>query len=835
MKKVHYLVFCLLISVLYLACKKDIKEDKEPEVIVPSNFDMKEIEIIVPASSAFKPAGSKVFSFGTEQTVDASGKAKVAFQKGSSTIAYVFDNNKKLMLAGFITDSAKVISPASTAKVLLYLGYNIPLQPDTLSVYFLNNIDKLPGAKDWGKEFETLFLADPLTLSNKSFVAPLRARMALMIDQTPAIDIRSKVADIQVDANDIKSGLQVSDDGLSKFKITNNYRRRAYAFLYKMSYKDMTGSPHDIKNKIETSTKADKDMQVDPVSAINGFFSEIGKNIEGKGLESFSVTSGPFPLELEDNESEAIYKLRVVGPGNMGKPGLTDAEKSKLTRLEMETFLYDLIIPAVGMIVSAPDKPVNGVAPSVNRDLKADALLTLLKSMPDVLTEVSNGNYKEALKKLLLNVYNDGTGVLMKELFMIALDKESVTGGVSTFFNERFENLLFILSMTDAALGASDLIRITAHALSSSVMEEWEMKARSGQVKLLPERSVVVTFQQQKLTAEIKNLTQTAYYEWSTSGKYGKLTDTKGHTDQLSFSSPDKDVFYVSKVSDATLSDGDNLEYIYVTAFAGGVKVGTDTAVINVKKDKYEMKPSGVTVSGKDGSRHEVRMYLEKPDGSNNIAPNSTTDYKVIWTTAGKYGKLNAKDITGVKTVTLYDDNSVYYECLDKDTKEGTETINARVYSKAKSEPESAYKIFDEVIGTVKINNDPKKVFLQIPTTFLHGDTVKGPYTNTSGNIYYSYICQKATVAQVPEVKDAKSYSLRFYGQVKPTIGAYTNHSWTPENLSFSGPSSYVAPKYAGGVYTVLYSYGGRNGGTPGHANGTTGNPGYAEVIVTLK
>jgi len=49
----------------------------------------------------------------TEQTVDASAKAKVTFEKGSSTIAYVFNNDKKLVLAGFITDSTNVISPAT--------------------------------------------------------------------------------------------------------------------------------------------------------------------------------------------------------------------------------------------------------------------------------------------------------------------------------------------------------------------------------------------------------------------------------------------------------------------------------------------------------------------------------------------------------------------------------------------------------------------------------------------------------------------------------------------------------------------------------------------------
>jgi hypothetical protein len=774
-KKLHLLLIVLLAS--FIACKKDKGgSDSTPPPTPTTSLGMKEVEIIVPAASGFKPAGSKVFSFGTEQTVDAAGKSKIAFEKGSSTVAYVFNADKKLVLAGFITDSTKIISPATTAKVLLYLGYNIPLQLDTLSVYFLNNIDKLPAAKEWEKEFETLFLSDPLTLSNKSFVAPLKARMAKMIDQTPPIDIRGRAADIQVDSSDIKSGIQVSDDGLSKFKITNNYRRRAHAFLYKMSYKDINGGSHAVKTEISNLTKADKDMIIDPVAAVNSFIGEIGKHfVEGKGEESFSVTSGPYPLELGDNESEALYQLRVVGPGATEALALTDEEQKKLTRLEIETFLLDFVVPAISLAASVPQKP-SGAWPSSETNGKVDKLLVLLGSMPDVSDEIKKGNYKEALKKFLAAVYNDITGKALDNLIELALDGE-LAGKVSSHFNITTEKALYILSMIDGALTASDLVRIGSNIYASKKLENWQIKARSGQVKLQPKSSVVVTYQQKKLTAEIKNLTtQTAYYEWSTSGKYGKLTDTKGHSDQLSFSSPDKDVFYVSKVSDSKLSDGDNLEYIYVTAFSDGVKVGTDTAVINVKKDKYQMKPDGITLSGRENSQHEVKLYLEKPDGSNNISPNTTHDYKVIWTTAGKYGKLNAKDITGVKTVTLYNDNSVYYECLDKDTKEAVETISARIYIKAKSEPENAYGLFDEVQGTVKINNDPKKkVFI------VSVDYFKKILTPSVGNW-----------AVFPGIRfdvdsNAKSYSVRLFN----FTGTFVS---PPENVTYTWEAGKLPP-----------------------------------------
>ncbi len=832
MKRVYYFFLLLIICGSYLSCKKETSPGNNPgnppTPGTPSIFGTKEIEIIVPSGSSFKPAGSKVFSFGTEQTADASGKAKVTFENGSSTLAYVFDTNQKLILAGFITDSTNVISPATTAKVLLYLGYNIPLQPDTLSAYFLNNIDKLQGAKDWQKDFETLFLSDPLTLSNKGFVAPLKARMAKMIDQTPPVDIRAKAADIHVDANDVRSGIQVSDDGLSKFKIINNYRRRTHAFLYKMSFKDMNGASTNVKLTIDAGTKADMDMAVSPVSAVSGFLSEIGKNIEGKGLESFSVTSGPFALELRDNESEALYKVRVVGPGGPSRLQLTADEVKKEALLEMETFLADLVIPIIGLATSRPKKDAfGGISVSTDAYANADAMLTFVKAMPDVYDEIKQGNYQTALIKLMENVLKDVGGSLLNELYGIALG-ERLNGNVKTFFTNNFKQLLAVLQVTDFALGASDLVRIATHLKSSYWLEEWDIKANAGLVTLTPDRLVVVPFQQQKITAAIKNLTQTASYEWSTSGKYGKLTDTKGHTDLASFTSSDKDVFYVSRASAASLSAGDNFEYIYVTAFAGGVKVGTDTAVINVKKDRYAMKPDGITVSGKAGSQHEVRMYLEKPDGSNNIKPNNDVSYKVIWTTAGAFGKLNAKDITGVKTLTLYDDNSAYYECLDKDTKTGTETITARIYSKAKSAPESEYKLFDEVKGTVKIDNDPKKRILHLPVVELHDDT-----TSFVGN-QQGYNCAKVWAASFAEDKDAQSYTIMFYAG--KNIGNQI-YSWLPGAPTPAPPVGWSRSKgYQGGIFTITWigTLNTAGGWSPAHANGAPAS-GKAQVTIFLK
>ena len=276
------------------------------------------------------------------------------------------------------------------------------------------------------------------------------------------------------------------------------------------------------------------------------------------------------------------------------------------------------------------------------------------------------------------------------------------------------------------------------------------------------------------------------------------------------------------------MSEGDNIDYIYITAYKGNKKVGTDTVTVNVKKDKYEIRPNDVIVSGKEDAQNEVRLYLEKADGYNGVTANDSIDYKVIWTIAGKHGKLLGKEIDNTNTLTVYNDNQAWYECLDKDTKEGTEPVMARIYHKLRHEPESAFRLFDEAKGVIKINNDPKKKIMHIPTWLVHAEH--------NGCIQPGCnVCYKATVVTVPKIKDAISYSVKFYGQKKATIGANTVDSWTPQNPNFSGPA-HGTPKMTDSSYTVLYSYGSR-GSLPGniqHVNGN-GNPGMAEVIVILK
>lgn len=722
MKQLSVLFFyLLLVAILVAGCGKG-----DPgEIIDPTPIEVPiDVQVTVPAGSDYSLAGSKVMSYLTWGDVGASGKSKAAHTKQGVSVAYVFDKDDKLVLAGFITDSSQVISPASTAKVLLYWAHRLQFQSFELTESYLKRFDQIPGAMEWVNEYEKIFISDPMTLSNGSYAAALKSRIEKMTARN-VVDIynlKPAVSDITVDGGDIRSGLQVAEDGLGKFSVANYYRRRGHAFVYKMSFKDKDGMSYDIKDKIEKGTKSDKDFIVDPIAGVTSVLGEVGKWIEATEdtkSDSFVKKGDPVALDLADNETEAEYKVRIVGPG-LSDTEITEVEGSRLITLEMETFALDVVIPGMSILMSLPNIKEPPSVPESAKEIIIEKVKAMVGSFPDVYDEIKKGSYENAFKKLLENLRKAEQATNLAELAGFVLSFKGLSDDSALFFNDKINNLAIILNIFDTTLGATDIVRILAHVSASKALEEWEVTARSAQVKLTPEESSVLTFTQQKITAEIKNLDESGdvhpFFEWSTSGKYGTISDTKGHSG-TSFASADKDIFYRSNAKSTDLSDGANIEYIYVKAFFENKLIGTATAEINVRKYKYEIKPEGITLTGKDGGANEVALYLDIPKGGIPIQPNNVTDFKVVWRTAGKHGRLFGKDIDNVTTLTTYDDNKVWYDCTDKDTKEGSETIYARIYSKSKNE--SSYSLFDEVKGTVKINNDPKKRIFIVPVTYI--------------------------------------------------------------------------------------------------------------------
>jgi len=185
MKKVQYALLLVLIPVFYLSCKKDIGD---PDPVNPpavtdtaKRYTTQDVQILLPSDATIDLASLTISSLSVESKVDAQGKVKAAYNQGLPSIAYVFDKENNLLLAGFLTDTTRTISIGSTAEVLLYFSMGTVLQPNELMHKFISGIAQVPGVADFKGELETLFKSDPRMLQKGLFASVLKNRTEAII------------------------------------------------------------------------------------------------------------------------------------------------------------------------------------------------------------------------------------------------------------------------------------------------------------------------------------------------------------------------------------------------------------------------------------------------------------------------------------------------------------------------------------------------------------------------------------------------------------------------------------------------------------------------------
>ena len=780
---------CMAIAFFHGCRKHDKLTDVNQEPRTWEGGDLKDVEVVLPAGSAFNFSGAQLFSLGVSQPVTANGKTKAINLKDGRSIGYVFDKDGNPVLAGFISSGKKTISPESTAEVILYLKHFIPLQADTLTDVFLAHVKELPGYSKWITDFTDLWKKDPLVFSKGGYKTALEQMSAITSSTSgekatvapSSLKIQtmmaSKPADINIESA-TKSGLQVYSENLSEVIMANKYRRRAHAFFYKMKYKDMNGAAHTVLNTIDNNTGADKDMAVDPTPPVNSVTGEFGKFIEGEAGKSFRKTSGPAGFMLEEAESEATYKVRIVGPG-VGEPSLiTSVENQKLIRLKVETFIIDVVYPVIASAYGMSDmiESVGSGKPGFEIGAKPDNLENLIlkgqlfiESGPDIYEDVKQGNYKNALSKVMdkfvAGTINDLAKEFLNACLKAALDKYQAKYGLDAaegakLIGKSVGNVLNTLKAIDFIMQMEDVNRIFQHLNASKQLDEWDMVLKGGKVTLefvSGYDSLLNPNEKSMIKADIKNMEETGgdqhpFFEWSTTGKYGKLADTKGHSG-TSFATADHIVSYESTEYPDDLSDGNNIDYIYVKASFNNVLIGTDTIAVNVKKQEYEMKPADGVVTGKkhDKAANNVTLYLQKTNGQRDIPNHANLDFKVEWSTPGVYGNL-------VGAATTYNDDDIVYKATSEQVGTFTENITARVYAKAKGAADEFYSLFSVAKSKVKIDNEEKKKILHIPLKAVLTDTVY----SMGGDL--RIVCMGRGVAYIPIEKDAVRYYARAMG-----------------------------------------------------------------------
>lgn len=758
MKRRSLLFSGLLVSFLMLmySCQEDTEpidpsdpsEGEKPE----ETFQIQDVQIVLPNGTDADLEGAQMLSLGVSFPVAADGKSKTIQTPGSGQLAYLFDKNGQLILAGYISEAQKNISPSTTADFLLYLSTGLWLSEDDLATTFFGNIGSYEEVKTWHKEFEKLWKTNPSLLSGDSYIAPLNVAIAKLLPKSIELDIRSRVAenarvsDISIDESDIKSGIQIFEEDLGKIAVSNYYRRRSHAFFYKMSSKMTDGKVVEHLSNIGKGTSSEVDFPVSPTTGFTTATGIIGGAIDGNIANAGVVTTEPVSLTLADSEDEKTYKVRVVGAGGVNHAiQLTDQEQIKQLRLSMETFVIDFFLP-MGMQMVGWKGKLNSAGFDVGDGplvALVDKMEVIINASPATYDHIKKGKYKDALKAFGEYLVFEGggnkhfedvmTGLINVAKYIASKQNVDIQGVSEKLDTKAITKFGEILKIVNTVVAGQDLALVSFGISMSRNIEEWTVHARSAKVSLIPAEATVSSRGHKEIKAEIKNLDEEGdnfpYFKWSTSGKFGYIQDTKGNKGK-NFESSDTAVTYYSETNANDLPEENNFEYIYVEAYYKNQLIGRDTTVLNLKKSAYMLKPGGLVLSGKEDLVSSAKLFIEP-------VAQRDEDFagkKVVWTTEGKHGKLvNFAEHGNV--ITTFDTNSINYLCTDEDTEKGTETVKARIYEKSAVDGE--YFLFEELTLEIEIDNSEniKIVTVDLQVTSFSNHT--GNYLNCGSGVYF--------------------------------------------------------------------------------------------------
>lgn len=716
METIRHISIIIFLITFVTSCDRD----DEPN-IPQNNIDAPtiDVKVIVPDGVNLDLSETRLISYLEEFTVDSKGNSNVILNKGGHSLAVLMDKNSSIIMMGMISDNNTEISIKSTAEASLYLSLGKVLSPYVIQRKFLDETDQLPLHENFQNEMETLFKSNTTFFESPEFMKMLKKQTDTIINNGQKVEVYSQR--LVMDGADIRSGIQLEEKSGTTFAVANQYRRRAHGFLYKTSTVDKNDNKNILINDIvKDNVNATLDI---PITPTKGFTSVTG-TVADVGSDFFRTVTDDIPLELADNDKETNYKFRVVGPAFQlfGISGMTKAEITKYRELILETLTFEVGLPIFLAIVGNIEiiDELDGKKLSKYKD----ALSLFLETIPSVEDAIKQGDLKLAVNEFMKALYNNTLASGMQNVIEVLhgeLAAFAATQGSDYFVNNSPAAVDFadraaaILKVFDGIMLANDVTVRQFNALkNSSHLEEWNLKTTKSNVTLALIDKTALRGISANMEAKVENYELpggTSFeYHWSTTGKYGILKDDNGKEGKAIVTSRDK-VKYVVTASDDEITD-ESYDGLLLEVFTKKgptlTKINSDKDTVQVRTHGLRLKPDGITISGNTN----LKMYVRYNDGSNIMGANSDSDYRIVWTTSGTNGYFSE---SGRSTITTVNQTSVNYKCTNWVTERSSESFTARVYSKLKGEPDSKYRILDEVKATITIENDDNKKIFYVP------------------------------------------------------------------------------------------------------------------------
>jgi len=592
----------------------------------------------------------------------------VTYLDGSTQLTFAVNHQGEPMLMGWVNAKHNVINTHTTAAVLLYYSLGMSLAALNTSEAILDELLSLDETTKVAQFIETALAKSPK--STKELIGMIEDDVSNVITQlrNKENNATTTVFRSLINPSQGKSGIAINELDSDTFQITNNYRRRAIAWVDRISYKTEDNRIVPFEAQIHT-------IDIDTTSGFSGTIATFYDVTQSNVKTWLPTQTAPFDLPLLPEDAiKTNYKISVLGLGNQDGeyPTFSDERKKERYRLYALSFidytlpfLTNIVMPAFGKDYEN-DIEMSEIVQFVG---KSEALIKSILGLSGFITAVDNKDYSSAFKEVVASDVVQDTLIdllgkyLTKEVAegIYQYDKYNLKGAAKTA-----RKYLFI---SDAFFTSIDYLVINDNLANAKMGETWDVNVTRPKITLTPKKgSINPRNSSLKLKVKVLEALQSGdsfFYIWSMKHSVGGTINGSTKT----YRTTHAEVNYsadADKLGNAT-------EVVHVEAFKvdathpEGKSIGEEQATIEIRAAAPELwdRLNSIEPNGSE-ARVDVKM---RPSWQGN-----TLVYK--WRVTESVGAL----LNGFKPIDYGTASYIVYKANDEG-REGKDTVSVEAYA----------------------------------------------------------------------------------------------------------------------------------------------------------
>jgi hypothetical protein len=589
--------------------------------------------------------------------VAADGKFTAKVYQGGPMMAFALDATGKTVMFGFVGGGQDKINARSTAEALAYFAsgaYRLP------SSYRANVFDALRTRTELDAvtaKITARVAADPTAVDKAD------AEIVAALDASVGSLVGPEALGHLINPTETKSGIEVQADGLETIKIVNYFRRRALAYVDRVSYKTDDGVEHP-------SAAAVTKVDISPTTGVTSVVGSLGDWIQGKSAYN-PVSTDPIKASVEPTTAKTtLYKVTVIGAG--ADPGEVESlpkdRQDEQDMLTKKTVVVDLFFPLLlNVALPAKSDAIDQMLGYLNSaSIVYDFINVVTTTAPDIWAKSSEGDLVGGAWALIEAV-SSSAAIKVAAVQML---RELITHYSGLFWGETFNNGAAIISKlatsANIALQILDSCAQIADIARSQQAATWDVTANKSKVLLNPPFTEIGNGGETELTCTVPDAsgTETSLtFEWTKEG--GALQMADGIHTGNSFESSKNKVQLKGAWNGSTGMDTITVEAFQIKG-SSRVSLGTAKASVKISAPKPFLTPSKISV---------------KPNGTFTVtggvkpAPAGNPSYIYRWTLKGSGATFDAgalqesgtRETNGIKALSKEGSDVLTLEVLQVD------------------------------------------------------------------------------------------------------------------------------------------------------------------------